>query len=272
MIIGAPTMRQQFAAQAVIEELLRQHGSTPPRTAFAKFFGYSRLSEESVSWYLGVTGEIAVGRILATLPPEWTSFHALPIGKKGSDIDHIVIGPGGVFTIKTKHHAGKPVWVGERTVMVSGQKQPYIRNSEYEAGRVTKLLRERMPLLPAAQPVLALVNPKTLTIKTTPEQVKVIADTGLRRWLLKRPAVLEVAELGQLAAIIDDPATWPAVLFPPPADSLLRFAVLDAEVRTARTRRRVWSFLGSLTLCAAVFGGWQLLPAILGAILTGSPR
>jgi hypothetical protein len=272
MTIGVPTMSQQFAAQAVIEELLRQHGSTPPRTAFAKFFGYSPLSEESVSWYLGVTGEIAVGQILATLPPEWTSFHALPIGKKGSDIDHIVIGPGGVFTINTKHHAGKPVWVGERTVMVSGQKQPYIRNSEYEAGRVTKVLRERMPLLPAAQPVLALVSPKALTIKTKPELVKVVADTRLRRWLLERPVVFDGAELGQLAAIIDDPATWPPALFPPTEDSMRRFAALDAEVRTARTRRRLWSFLGSLTLCAAAFVAWQLLPAVLGAILTGGPR
>ena len=269
MTINAPAMRQQFAAQAVIEELLRQHAGTAPRTAFARFFGYSPLSEESVSWYLGATGEIAVGQILATLPPEWTSFHALPIGKKGADIDHIVIGPGGVFTINTKHHAGKPVWVGGRTLMVSGQKQPYIRNSEYEAGRVTKLLRERMPLLPAAQPVLALVNPKTLTIKTTPEQVKVVDATGLRRWLLNRPAVFEVAELGQLAAIIDDPATWPPALFPPIANSMLRFAALDVEVRAARTRRRVWSFFGSLTLMAALFVAWKPVSTALVELLMG---
>lgn len=269
MTINAPTMRQQPAAQAVIEELLRQHARTPPRTSFARFFGYSPLSEDSVSWYRGAKGEIAVGQILATLPPEWTSFHALPIGKKGADIDHIVIGPGGVFTINTKHHADKPVWVGGRTVMVSGQKQPYIRNSEYEAGRVTKLLRERMPLLPAAQPVLALVNPQKLTIKTKPEQVKVVADAGLRRWLLKRPAVLEAAELGQLAAIIDDRATWPPALFPPTEDSMLRFAALDSEVRAARTRSKLWKMLGSVTLMAAFFAAWQTVPAILGALVTG---
>ena len=268
MTMQAPAMRQQFAAQAVIEELLRQHAGTPPRTAFARFFGYSPLSEDSVSWYLGAKGEIAVGRILATLPPEWTSFHALPIGKKGADIDHIVIGPGGVFTINTKHHAGKPVWVGGRTLMVSGQKQPYIRNSEYEAGRVTKLLRERMPLLPAAQPVLALVNPKTLSIKTKTEQVQVFADTGLRRWLLKRPAVLEVAELGQLAAIIDDPATWPPALFPPIANSMLRFAALDSDVRTARTRRRVWKLVGIVAVTALfIVAGPPLISALLTAYI-----
>lgn len=272
MTINAPTMRQQFAAQAVIEELLRQHGGTSPRTAFARFFGYSPLSEDSVSWYLGAKGEIAVGQILATLPPEWTSFHALPIGKKGADIDHIVIGPGGVFTINTKYHAGKPVWVGGRTVMVSGQKQPYIRNSEYEAGRVTKLLRERMPLLPAAQPVLALVNPKRLTIKTKPEQVKVVADTGLRRWLLKRPAVLEVAELGQLAAFIGDPATWPTPAFPPTEHVRARFAALDQEVLAASARRAAWRVLGFVAFVAALLVAGPIVSTALLEALIGGPR
>jgi hypothetical protein len=133
MTIELPRMRQQFAAQAVIEELLRQQSTTPPRTGFGRFFGYSPLGDESVSWYLGAQGEIVVGAILDALPPEWTVFHALPIGTKGADIDHLVIGPGGVFTINTKHHNGKAVWVVGRTLMVSGQKQPYIRNSEFES-------------------------------------------------------------------------------------------------------------------------------------------
>ncbi len=262
-------MRQQFAAQSAIEELLRQHADTPARSAFGRFFGHSPLSEESVSWYLGALGEIAVGQVLATLPAEWTSFHALPIGKKGADIDHIVIGPGGVFTINTKHHAGKRVWVGGRTIMVSGQKQPYVRNSEYEAGRVTKLLRERMPLLPAAQPVLALVSPQTLTIKTKPEQLKVVVDTGLRRWLLKRPEVLAAVELERLSAIIDDPATWPPALFPPTKNPMQRFMVLRSEVRSARTRRALWKMLGFVTLSAVFLTAWQPVSAALVAFLTG---
>ena len=272
MTTHAPTMRQQFAAQAVIEELLRQHADTPPRSTLARFCGNSPLRSNSVSWYLGAKGEIVVGQILATLPPEWTSFHALPIGKKGSDIDHIVIGPGGIFTINTKHHAGKTVWVAGRGLMVSGQKQPYIRNAEYEAGRVTKLLRERMPLLPAAQPVLALVNPKSLTVKVTPEQVKVTTAAALRRWLVKRPVVLNAGDLAELAAVVDDPATWPAPTFPPTENVLARFNALDAEVLAARTRRRVWSVSGTLALCAAAFGAWLLLPAVIGAVLTGGPQ
>ena len=262
-------MRQQFAAQAVIEELLRQHADTPPRSTFARFCGHSPLRADSVSWYLGAKGEIVVGQILATLPPEWTSFHALPIGKKGSDIDHIVIGPGGIFTINTKHHAGRTVWVAGRGLMVSGQKQPYIRNAEYEAGRVTKLLRERMPLLPAAQPVLALVNPKSLTVKVTPEQVKVTTAAALRRWLVKRPVVLNAGDLAELTAIIDDPATWPAPLFPPAKNVLARFDALDAEVLAARTRRTQWRVFGFVATVAALLVAGPPVSAAIVSILTG---
>ncbi|TFC44694.1 hypothetical protein E3T26_08265 [Cryobacterium sp. TMT1-21] len=128
-----------------------------------------------------------------------------------------------------------------------------------------------MPLLPAAQPVLALVNPKSLTVKVNPEQVKVATDAALRRWLLKRPVILNAGDLAELATIIDNPATWPAPVFPPTENVLARFTSLDAEVLAARTRRRVWSFVGTLALCATAFGASQLLPSVLGAILTGGP-
>ena len=249
-------MGEQHAGQAVVEELLRNHSTTPTRNAFGRIFGLSPLADDSVSWYLGAVGEIAVGKILAFLPPEWRAFHALPIGTKGSDIDHLVIGPGGIFTLNTKHHRGKAVWVGGRTLMVSGQKLPHIRNAEYEASRVTKMLQQRMPLLPAVQATVVLVSPKTLTIKTKPELVKIVADTGLRRWLLSRPIVLGSIQLAELGALIDDPATWPAPVFPSTENPMVVFAALHREVRTAHFRNTAWRLFGILAgTTVAVFAG-----------------
>jgi hypothetical protein len=264
----APTMRQRLPAQAVIEELLRQHSTTPPRSGFGRFFGYSPLGADSISWYRGAQGEIVVGGILATLPPEWTAYHALPIGKKGSDIDHLVIGPGGIFTINTKHHKDKAVWVAGRTLMVSGQKQPHIRNADYEAKRVTKLLRERMPRLPSAQPVLALVGPKSLKIKAKPDQTTVLEAAQLKRWLLTHPPMLSAAELDELAAIIDDASTWPPALFPPTDDARGQFDALDAEVRTAYVRRTRWRLLGAVSIGAVIFlAGPPLISAVMSAYI-----
>lgn len=261
-------MRQQPAAQAVIEELLRLQGSVPPRSRFARVFGHSPLGGESSSWYRGAQGEIIVGGILATLPPEWTAFHALPVGKKGADIDHLVIGPGGIFTINTKHHKNKPIWVAGRTLMVSGQKQPHIPSAEFEAKRVTKLVTERMPDVAPAQPILTLVNPKSLSIKTKPKLVKVVAAVSLRRWLLARPAILSSAELAELEAIIDDPATWPPGFLPPSENARECFDALDREVRVAAVRRALWRLFGTaVAVVALIVVGPPLLSIVMDAYI-----
>lgn len=258
-------MRQQQAGQSVIEELLRQQVGAPERTWFGRLIGVSPLGPNSVSWYRGAVGELAVGRILATLPDEWVAFHALPIGKKGADIDHLVIGPGGIVTINTKNHSGKSVWVGGQTLMVSGQKVPHIRNADFEATRVTTLLRERMPLLPAAQPVLAILDPKTLNVKAKPEHVTVLSAARLRRWLVKRPVVLSPDQLAELTAIINERSTWPPAVLPPVENAPALFAGLDAEVRAAHGRRRLVSVLGTATL---VVGGWFASQGILHAYIS----
>ena len=109
----ALSMRQRCPGQSVIEELLRLQADSPARSALSRMFGRSPLTAAATSWYQGAKGEIAVGRLLTNLPPEWTVLHALPVGTRGSDIDHIGVGPGGVFTINTKHHKDKKVWVAK---------------------------------------------------------------------------------------------------------------------------------------------------------------
>lgn len=90
---------------------------------------------EAASFQRGAEGEAETGRVLAGLPPGWRTLHAVPVGTRGSDIDHVVFGPGGVFTLNTKHHRGKNVWVAGHTFMVSGQRQHYLRNSRHEGER-----------------------------------------------------------------------------------------------------------------------------------------
>lgn len=245
-------LRHRVAAQSVIEALLRQQEGTPERTWLGRVVGDSPLRPESVAWYRGALGEIAVGRMLSVLPNDWAVFHALPIGKKGADIDHLVVGPGGVITINTKNHSGKNVWVGGQTLMVSGHKQPHIRNADHEAQRVTTLLRQRMPELPAVLPVVAILDPRQLTIKARPDETTVLSARYLSRWLQKRPTVLTAAQVTELTAIIQDSGTWPEPLLPPVENLMGKFLALDAAVRAANLRRRLLAGLRWLAGSAVV--------------------
>lgn len=57
-------------------------------------------------WRRGAEGEEVVGRILEGLSADgWQVIHDVTFGR--GNIDHIAIGPGGVFTVETKSHGGR---------------------------------------------------------------------------------------------------------------------------------------------------------------------
>ena len=58
------------------------------------------------AWRVGAKGEEKVASELAKLDARWRVLHAVEVGENGSDIDHVVIGPPGVFTLNAK--AGRP--------------------------------------------------------------------------------------------------------------------------------------------------------------------
>ncbi|WP_255219365.1 nuclease-related domain-containing protein [Kocuria salina] len=244
----APTpesnLANRRAGQAVMAETLRIHDGDPPRSWWRRLVGSSPLSADSRPWFQGALGEIAVGQILGRLGPEWTVLHAVPVGAGVSDIDHVLIGPAGVFTLNTKNHAGRNVWIGERAILIDGHKQHYLPHARHEAARAAKRLSAAVGEPVSVTPVLVLIEPGRLTIKRRPADVGVVTDRELLRWLKRRRPVLAPERIARIAAAAVVPGTWhhhPA----PPEDPVAlqeRFAELMQIVRSARRRRRLWSF------------------------------
>lgn len=150
-----------------------------------------------------------VGRRLAALPQGWHTLHAVAVGTRGADIDHVVIGPPGVFTVNAKHHPKARVWVGGDVVMVNGRRQPYLRNSRHEATRAARLLTAAAGRAVTASAIIALVGADSLTIATAPKPgVVVLGRKGLVRWLLAQPGRLTPAEVTQLHTLARRSTTW----------------------------------------------------------------
>lgn len=245
-------MRERPAGIAAVEQLLRVRAQDPPRTRLDHLFGLSPLSEESRPWFTGAVGEIAVGRMLDALSSPWVVFHALPVGTRGTDIDHLVVGPGGVFTINTKTHRRAKIWVGERAILVNGRKQPYLRNSVHEGERIARALQAVGAEY--VRPVLAFYDPAEITWKQRPADVSVLEARGLVRWLVKQPRRLEDEAVRRIAEYVDDPGHWA-----PTADnreSMTAFAEVRAEVDKAITRRNSWAALLAVGAGAIVVVPW----------------
>jgi Nuclease-related domain len=68
-------------------------------------------------WDRGADGEEHVGRLLASLEDDgWLTLHDVDTGR--GNIDSVVIGPGGLFTVEVKSHSGRidparldPAWL-----------------------------------------------------------------------------------------------------------------------------------------------------------------
>ena len=70
------------------------------------------------SFYKGARGEEKIAGILATLPDAYHVFNDFTVGR--NHVDHVVVGPGGVFAIETKFWNGK-VTVEDGHVLLDGQ-------------------------------------------------------------------------------------------------------------------------------------------------------
>jgi hypothetical protein len=240
-------MSDRAPGAAVMEQVVRLQEASPPRSPLARAFGVDPLSPDAAPWFSGALGEREVGSLLAQLPAGWSAFHAVPVGSGDADVDHLVVGPPGVFVVNTKHHRGATVWVGDRSVLVNGAKHPYLRNSDLEASRVRGLLA-RAGIEAPVEPVVAIVGAKELRVRRQPSRAAVLRAEGLVRWLTRRPARVDAQTAARAARLFDDPATWRPLASRP--DTVERFTAIEREVRRAQLVRLGWGLAGALGVVA----------------------
>ncbi len=169
------------------------------------------LHPEAWSWYVGAIGEAEVGRLLSALGPEWMVRHAVPIGTGTADIDHLVIGPGGVFALNTKRHADSSIWVGDRVLRVNNQNMPYLDRARNEARDASRRLSARVGFLVPVTAVLVFVGADSVRDAREGDRTSPVVIVGdeLVPWLRKQPmSGATEAQLDAVRAAADEPSTW----------------------------------------------------------------
>ncbi|MCM6764570.1 NERD domain-containing protein, partial [Rathayibacter sp. ZW T2_19] len=107
-----PSLVARVPGEALMQALREAMAPEQPQTLAARLFGASPIPTSARSWYTGLLGELAVADQLRTLPEGWLVLHSVPVGDRGSDIDHVLVSPSGrVLTMNTKHSPGGRVWV-----------------------------------------------------------------------------------------------------------------------------------------------------------------
>ncbi|MFJ8359322.1 nuclease-related domain-containing protein [Streptomyces sp. NPDC093984] len=160
------------------------------------------------SWRKGLSGERRVGAELNRLGRHgWRVLHSIPLANK-VDIDHLLIGPGGVFSINTKHHHKRAVWVGDDSVKVDhGKPAPYARKSRAEAKRVARVLGRYCGFPVPVEPVLVFVGVTELKVVATQLSVRVYQERQVSA-LAPLSGVLTADQVEQVYGVARHRQAW----------------------------------------------------------------
>ncbi|MDX3566590.1 nuclease-related domain-containing protein, partial [Streptomyces scabiei] len=152
-----------------------------------------------------LAAEQAVGDALDRLEGAgWHTLHSVPL-PGGDRIHHLLIGPGGLFCVRSLHARRQRVVVTDPMVAV-GRHEPraLLRALRAEADRASYALTAEV------RPVLAVTEPASLDITTPPREVRVLRDTDLAR-LARAGGQLKPADVEGLHATARDRRTWTRV-------------------------------------------------------------
>lgn len=137
----------------------------------------------------------ATARALAELPRSWAVLHHMVWpGRRGATIDHVVIGPGGVFVIASRRWAGN-LTVEDDVLREDGRPRERAVASAAEAALQVGQMSSRLSI---THPVLCVAAEERVTGRS--REVLLCSTANVVDVLTSRPAVLNAGQVRQLAS------------------------------------------------------------------------
>jgi hypothetical protein len=155
-------------------------------------------SPDAVAWRRGAAGERRTAQLLGPLERHgWVVLHDLAVPRSQANIDHLVIGPGGVFVIDSKQYRGRlqldpsgGLWHGRYPLA------PVLRAVEFEADRAAQVLADPQVVVP----IVAVHGAQVPWGKVVVKGVPVVSAGRLPSMLGQLPAVLGPERVAAVAS------------------------------------------------------------------------
>ena len=155
-------------------------------------------SPDAVAWRRGAAGERRTAQLLAPLERQgWAVLHDLAVPGSRANLDHLVIGPGGVFMIDSKHYRGRlqldsfrQLWHGHYPLA------PTLQAVSFEADQAAQVLPD--PGV-AVVPIMAVHGAQVPWGQVVIDGVPVLPARRLPSLFRQLPAVLGPERVADLA-------------------------------------------------------------------------
>lgn len=252
----AESLRIRGAGHDTMSDCLRARDSTARDSRLGTLLGRHPLNPAARTLYRRALSERTVAVLLDELGPRWDVLHGVPCLTSGRHVDHVVIGPPGVFVIRGFDVGAADVWVTEG-VLRAGRRRHPLSEVIAQARAAAERLERVTGLVPGARAVAVVLEPAKIWTKREADAVAVVSGKELVTWLLAQPDELSGAEVAVLSDAADRPATWDsaAVELGVQTGVLRRFDALRADVESAARRRRVWGIGGVVAAVALTWAG-----------------
>jgi hypothetical protein len=280
---ASDSLRGRVPGQSVMSEIVARHRIRPARTSIGRLFGVSPLAAADRALYRAALGELVVGDTLDNLGTEWDVLHVVPVSNDEPEIDHLVIGPGGVFTIRTRNFPGQEIWVAGSVLLVGAEQSADIVEAKIEGERAAHLLSRAAGKPIVVRPIVVLVKPKKLVVREWPIGVEVVSSKVLAGWLRSRERTQDGAEVALVSDVADRSTTWhvasaatgtptgPSVIDATDPDTMTdtqelhrEFAVLREAVARAASLRVFW---GGIAFIVAAGFLWISIASLVSHVI-----
>lgn len=167
--------------------------------------------------YLGYFGERVVAEALEPLKARGNLvFHDVPAGDRGDrfNLDHVVVGPGGVFAVETKTRrqgsgyrregiaAHEIIYDGDKLSYPWGEDRHGLSSARERAAWFERWLQRELEIDIPVQPILTF--PGWTVVTRRPGPVTVVSPARLPETILQAPAdVLGPARIEAIAEVLD---------------------------------------------------------------------
>lgn len=179
----------------------------------------------------GNDGERRVAQLLDVLDGAgWVVLHdRYKNAASPGNLDHIAVGPAGVFVIDTKNWTGGRLRLDDRGMAIGRyRRDDDLLKAKVDADIVRRIAGNAVPDAPT-QAVVAFVEDVGLTDAVPHQQVVLLQAEQLLSWLTREPARLTTTQVHQIGSTLD------AAL--PPRDGPRRAFVLPSGLQAAPRRR-----------------------------------
>ena len=206
-----------------------------------------RLQRSAALWEKGAEGEVAVARALEALPEGWVALHDLAWpGRERANIDHVVIGPGGVFVVDAKNWSGR-IEVRDDVLLQAGRRrEPAVVSAAEAAIAMQGVVPPSVPCMG----VLCFVGDEPLVGWV--RDVMVCSTSNLTTMLASRPEALSPEDVRRCADALRPRVGRPA-RSPRPAGS--KTVVRGRRTTKGRRGNPVGALVVAVVLLVLVFGG-----------------